>query len=1281
PTSRSISVSDTGTGTITDNDTATFMINDVTVDEADGTATFTVSLDKALNIPVSVLVKFANGTTTDTDFASTPVYSTQTVTFPAGDTTSRMASITLTDDTIVEQTETFTTSLAISTATPVGARSVVTADTGTGTINDNDTATFTINDVTVNENAGTATFTVSLSNPIDTAATVNVSYAGGTATGSGTDYDSTTDQVTFAANSTTVKQVTVAITNDNQVELTETFIASLALDAATPLTGRTKVLTDTGTGTITDNDTATFTINDVTVDEAAGNATFTVSLDKPLDINVDVDVSFADVTTDAGDFTHTTQTVSFAAGTTTAQTVMVPITNDTMGESTETFTASLAINTTTTNPAPRSVVTTDTGTGTITDNDVTITINDVTVNEAAGTATFTVAIDKTLDIPITVDVNYSGGNAAGGGTDYDSATDSVTFAAGTTTSKTVTVAISNDNIVELNETFTASLSTATVLGGRTVDLTDTGTGTITDNDTATFTINDVSVNEANGTLDFTLSLNNPIDIAVNVDVSFADVTTDAGDFTHTTQTINFGIGDTANKTVSVPINNDTDVEATETFTASLAVTTVVGTRSVVATDTGTGTITDNDVNSATPLIIDDGDSGFSTVNGSANSWFNYGPGQGGFQGDQRYSFYNGADIATWTVAATGTFRIAATWSQHPFASPQAEYRILDGATLVATVFADQKRDPSAAADTFSASGVNWDELIASHTFTTNVTVQLVGDAGKLVIADAIRISAAGTLDAEASAIPVPTEPNLVMENLPAIFDVAINTWAASGQITDDQILQLQQIVPVITDLPGTQVGQLTGSVMLLDINGAGNGWFVDPTPEDSSEFNTLTALTERVASGNSHAVDDIDLLTVVMHEFGHALGQGDLDPVANPHDLMADSLATGVRRLPASVNAVTLTGSADLTVQLPETAGHVDVSLFDGYLVIQSNHTVLERISVDATRTLTINGTEGADNFRIDLDQSGDLNFDTIVVHGYGDDDDIVLDGVPQSFAGSLTISGDSGNDQIEIRGNQATSLTLNGDAGNDTLLGGLGAETINGGDGDDMLFGGAGDDRINGGVGRDMIWGNAGNDTLVGNEDDDTLSGGAGNDVLAGGAGNDRLEGQQGNDTLLGNDGNDILNGGAGKDALSGGDGNDQLRGGSQNDLLSGGLDDDVLQGNSGHDILAGDDGDDSLAGGQGSDSLDGGAGANYFFGQQAVDSLFGASALRAELLQNPQTVAPAQAAGSDLVVTIADDDSPTSQDSNSSSQNSESSTATGDNDFNIDTGFNLFAEWIDLV
>src|SRR5207245_4241290 len=75
-----------------------------------------------------------------------------------------------------------------------------------------------------------------------------------------------------------------------------------------------------------------------------------------------------------------------------------------------------------------------------------------------------------------------------------------------------------------------------------------------------------------------------------------------------------------------------------------------------------------------------------------------------------------------------------------------------------------------------------------------------------------------------------------------------------------------------------------------DANAAGHGWFVDPTPQDASEF--AAGLTDSPAAGR------VDLLTVLTHEMGHILGLDDdsaTDPVTG--SVMADVLPLGVRRI------------------------------------------------------------------------------------------------------------------------------------------------------------------------------------------------------------------------------------------------------------------------------------------------------------------------------------------------------------------------------------------------
>ncbi len=104
-----------------------------------------------------------------------------------------------------------------------------------------------INDVTVNESAGTATFTVSLS--ASYASAITVDYATSDVSATSTDYTSTSGTLTFPANSTATQTITVPILNDATYESTETYkvILSNSVNAA--------IADNTGIGTITDDDT------------------------------------------------------------------------------------------------------------------------------------------------------------------------------------------------------------------------------------------------------------------------------------------------------------------------------------------------------------------------------------------------------------------------------------------------------------------------------------------------------------------------------------------------------------------------------------------------------------------------------------------------------------------------------------------------------------------------------------------------------------------------------------------------------------------------------------------------------------------------------------------------------------------------------------------------------------------------------------------------------------------------------------------------------------------
>ena len=109
------------------------------------------------------------------------------------------------------------------------------------------------------------------------------------------------------------------------------------------------------------------------------------------------------------------------------------------------------------------------------------------------------------------------------------------------------------------------------------------------------------------------------------------------------------------------------------------------------------------------------------------------------------------------------------------------------------------------------------------------------------------------------------------------------------------LAKLAQVQFVISDLPGSYLGDTDGNEIYIDSNAAGYGWFVDPTPATDEEF-TATPIAKQLQAVDPRAVDHIDLLTVVEHELGHVAGYDDLDALAN--NLMSGTLGVGVRRNP-----------------------------------------------------------------------------------------------------------------------------------------------------------------------------------------------------------------------------------------------------------------------------------------------------------------------------------------------------------------------------------------------
>ncbi len=335
-----------------------------------------------------------------------------------------------------------------------------------------------INDISVDEDEGTATFTVTHTGEVPAGFTVNFASADGTAIALN-DYTAYSDALSFSGDHGETKTIDVSIIDDIIVEEQEEYTMTLTTGTNTPAINRA-----IGTGTIVDNDAATISIADIDVNEAVGNATIVVTLTGSVEEAFDIDFTTADGSAEAGtDYTTITSQINWPANATSGSTqnILVPINNDDLIEFTENFlvdlTNILASSNITfdDNQANVNILDNDAGVGTGLSFDAT----SVTVDEAAGVATFTVTLTGDVQGGFTVDYATADGSAGEPG-DYTSTFGTLTFVGTNGESFDIDVPIIDDVIIEAAEVFSIGLSN---VSHSAINInTPSATGTIIDND-------------------------------------------------------------------------------------------------------------------------------------------------------------------------------------------------------------------------------------------------------------------------------------------------------------------------------------------------------------------------------------------------------------------------------------------------------------------------------------------------------------------------------------------------------------------------------------------------------------------------------------------------------------------------------------------------------------------------------------------------------------------------------------------------------------------------------
>ena len=603
PNNATLGTDTTATGTIVDGTLPRLSVDDAEGAEDEGVE-FTVTLSEAVadEVTATWTASIESGDTAVAADLTATTTTTDMVTVAAGATTAKFT-VPVNNDTTDEPDQTFTVTL--SNPSPASLVQLASDPTARGTIEDEDdpptvgivsasghegrdpdTLAPTLMLSAVSEKTVTVTWTASIGSG-DTAAAadfVDLSAATGTV-------DITPGRDVTALNTIIAAQVF----DDALDEQDETFTVTLS-NPVNATVGKVGNADATGTMTIEDDDpTPTVTVDDAAASEG-GKVAFTVTLSavsgRDVEVGYATSVETGDTAVSGTDFTAAsgTLTILAAAGTATG-TVEVQTTEDDAEEDDETFTLTLS------DPKNATLGTPSTATGTINDGTLPrLSVADAEATEGSPvTFAVTLSAEAEADVTATWTASIGSGDTAVLGDLGPTRTGTVEIEAGETDA-TIAVATVQDDTVEVNETFTVTLSGVSAnaeLG------TATATGTIDNDDLVMLSVADVSAAEGDAAgegLTFTVRMTEaaPEDVTVDWTASIGSGDSASADDLTGDKTGTMTIDKDETTGMFTVATADTTDEPRQTFTVTLSNPTPASLAQLAADPTAEGRIEDDD---------------------------------------------------------------------------------------------------------------------------------------------------------------------------------------------------------------------------------------------------------------------------------------------------------------------------------------------------------------------------------------------------------------------------------------------------------------------------------------------------------------------------------------------------------------------------------------------------------------------------------------------------------------------------------------------------------------